>query len=96
MRLYFNQYRNIRQKVFNPHCPSYEENLSLAWMSYTEFHRYMDKYLGPKPGPDYKLGRKKLNLGYVQGNIEWQIKYWTLRRRLQTSTLKKILHEEKN
>lgn len=73
-RPYWNQYREIRQRLFNPNNKGYatHHHLDLDWLCYTDFDEYMERHVGPRPGPEYNLTRIDKSLGYVAGNLAWQ------------------------
>lgn len=70
---YYNQYRDIRQRMFNPNNPNHKDyvGLPMAWDNFWDFHDYCQKHLGPRPTSQHKLARKRLERGFVPGNLAW-------------------------
>ena len=79
---YYNQYRDIRQRLYNPRNPSFKycQGLDFDFDNYQEFHNYVINSLGPRPSTDYQMTRRDLAQGYVRGNLVWRPRKWIGRR----------------
>ena len=73
-KTYWNQYRDIRQRLFNPNNKSYHimKHLEFGFSNYRDFHDYMEADLGARPTPEHHLTRIDWQKGFIPGNLTWQ------------------------
>ena len=79
---YYNQFRDIRQRIFNPRNKSYRhyKDLEFGFSSYQEFHQHVITDIGPRPSLDHQMTRRDLSLGFIPGNLCWMPKLKIARR----------------
>lgn len=89
---YWNIYRDIKQRLFNPTNRSYrrQHGLKLDFLTYRDFEHYIDSELGPPPRSDSQITRIDLKKGYVWGNLQWSNRRQISRR---AATITKIRYQ---
>lgn len=75
---YYNQYRELRQKFFNPNNSAYDkfQHLDFDFPTYRSFYQEIVSNVGHRPGRghEYVLTRQDRSKGYVPGNLVWMTK----------------------
>lgn len=73
----FNTYRYFNQVSYNPNNPIYqrlaEQGIQLEnhFHSFRHFRDWVEQTLGPQPGPDYMIIRKRHDRGFKPSNLKW-------------------------
>lgn len=78
-RIYFNNYRYIRETYNNPRCSTYLGG-ECPWTSYLEFYLFMLDHMPPRPSPKHVLSRKNAGQHWEPGNIVWSLRKEIARR----------------
>lgn len=73
---YYNQYRDLRQRRFNPNNHQYQYccDLEFEWPTYRDFIISIESHIGERPTPDHVLTRRQWDLGFVTDNMTWSLR----------------------
>lgn len=92
----------LKQRCFNPNSKDYLKyggrgvSVYDGWISRggsAKFIEYIEKHLGPRPGPEYSLDRIDNNGDYEPGNVKWSTRKEQANNRRSTRSVKLSIPE---
>lgn len=71
----YSRWRFWHQACYNRNCPDYDtigaQGIRVGFGNFLEMVEYVERELGPQPGPGYRLARIDRAGHYEPGNITW-------------------------